>query len=267
MIAADSNGFHVARDRTTWTFTINRAERRNALIWPVRHAILDTIKAAEVDPDCRALILTGAGDKAFCAGSDIAVAIDAAAEGQSAADWLQTMRWVTEIQRALVTSRIVTISAVNGTAFGGGCFLALAADIVVAHRSASFGFGFVRRGLVPDWGGFYMLPRLVGLAQAKSLILRGRTIGADEAVRIGLIAETVDTDVVEAARVIAAEIVDGAPLGVSLSKQVLARAFETGLEGNLLLESLAQTIAGQSQDHAEGFSAFLEKRPPVFRGQ
>ena len=262
----ESNDYRVERKGSVWVFTINRAEQRNSLTWPIRFALLRTVGEAEADPDCGALIVTGAGDKAFCSGGDLRAKALASAD-QWPRDPMGRLRSIGEIVRCISTSPIVVISAVNGAAFGGGCFLALAADIVVAHERARFGFGFSKRGLVPDWAGFFILPRLVGMARAKNLVLRGLTLDAQAALQMGLIAEVVQTDVLAHALEIGREIGSGARVASAVSKQVLAKSFETGLDGMLTYELLGQTIAIGTDDHREGVQSFLEKRPAVFKGK
>jgi 2-(1,2-epoxy-1,2-dihydrophenyl)acetyl-CoA isomerase len=260
------DGYSVARNGGVWTFTIEREASRNSLTTAVRTGILTTLMAAEADPDCGALVITGAGDKAFCAGGDVQNQKQTL-EGGSAEESMARMRLVGDVVRRIVTSPIVVISAVNGAAFGGGCFMALAADIVVARKGATFGFGFSKRGLVPDWAGFYILPRLVGMARAKSLILRGVTLRAEAAYEMGMIAELVERDPLTLAQSIAQEVASGPRIALGMSKHVLARSFETGLDGMLSYEMLAQAVARTTDDHREGVMSFLEKRPPVFKGR
>jgi 2-(1,2-epoxy-1,2-dihydrophenyl)acetyl-CoA isomerase len=259
------DGWLLERDGKVWTFTINRPETRNSLTWEVRGALLETIGAAERGDDCNALVITGAGDKAFCSGGDVGNQL--ASLDDWPGDTMERLQFIGEIARRILTTRVVVVSAVNGGAFGGGCFMALAADIVIAHKRAQFGFGFAKRGLVPDWAGFFLLPRLVGLAQAKNLVLRGMTLDAQRAYDMGMIAELVDDDVRAKAREVAGEIAAGPRIALAMSKQVLARSFETGLDGMLTYEMLAQTVARRTEDHREGVQSFFEKRPPVFKGK
>ena len=268
-VETTGDGFKVEVSGPVTVFTIDRAARHNALTWPVRSALLRTLDEAETGGDCRVLIITGAGDKIFCAGGDLGNFLDeiAAFDETWPGDSIDGMKMIGNIVQRLVSSPITIISAVNGAAFGGGCCLALAADIVVAGRHARFGFGFVNRGLLPDWGGFFTLPRLVGLAQAKNLLLRGKVVDADEALRMGLIAEVTDEIVLGKARQIAGEIAAGPRIALSLTKTILNRSFESSLDAMLAYETLGQTIARRTQDHREGIQSFLEKRKPEFSGR
>ena len=257
--------YRVDRKDKVWTFTIDRPESRNSLTWDIRTALLNTIGEAERDPNCGALVITGAGDRAFCAGGDVQNQLS------SLDDWphdtMNRLEIVGDIARRILTTSIIVVSAVNGAAFGGGCFMALAADIVVAGKNAKFGFGFAKRGLVPDWAGFYILPRLVGMARAKSLLLRGATVDAENALNMGLVAEFAEQDVLAKAQQIAEEVANGPRIALAMTKRVLARSFETGLEGMLTYELLSQTVARGTDDHLEGVRSFLEKRDPVFKGR
>ncbi len=263
------NEYSVTKDRGVWTFLINRPERRNALTWEIRHALLQTIGEAEGDGTCGALVLTGAGDKSFCSGGDVQ-AFSHELENLNAhwpVEAMANMRAVGEIARRLAASPLVVISAVNGDTFGGGTFMALAADVVIAHRRARFGFGFSKRGVIPDWGGTFILPRLIGMARAKHLVLRGGTLSAETALDMGLIAEMVDTDVAEQAQAVGLELASGPRVALAMSKHILSRSFETAFEGMLAYETLGQTVARRAHDHLEGVMSFLEKRPPTFEGR
>lgn len=262
-------GFKVERQGAVATFTIDRPEQHNALTWPVRNGLLKTLDEAERSGECRVLVITGAGDKIFCAGGDLGTFIEEldAFDETWPADCIDGMKAIGNIVQRLSSSSLIVVSAVNGAAFGGGCCLALAADIVVAAKSARFGFGFAKRGILPDWGGFYTLPRLVGMAQAKNLLLRGMTVSAEQAMQMGMIAEVVEAGALQRAHHIAAEIASGPQVALSLTKNVLNRSFETSLEGMLAFEFLGQTIARRTSDHREGIMSFLEKRDPQFRGR
>lgn len=261
--------YSVERDAGVWTFSINRPQRRNALTWEIRHALLRTIEEAEADRNCGILILTGAGEKSFCSGGDVQ-AFSKELENfdeQWPVEIMAKVRSVGEIVRRLIASPVVVISAVNGDTFGGGTFMALSADLVVAHQRARFGFGFSKRGVIPDWGGTFILPRLVGMARAKNLILRGSTLTADMALQMGMVAEVVDTNVLAHAQKIGRELARGPRVALSMSKQILARSFETGLDGMLAYETLGQTLARRTFDHHEGVQSFIERRSAIFKGR
>lgn len=265
----DKGDYVVERDKGVWTFIINRPAARNALTWDMRYDFMRIVDEAERDHSCNVLVVTGAGDKSFCSGADVSKLSD---EMENYDDFwpveaLQKIHYVGEMARKLITSPLVVISAVNGAAFGGGCFFALAADIVVAHERAKFGFGFIKRGLVTDWAGAFTLPRLVGMARAKNLILRGATVPAREALAMGMIAEVAEVDALARAKEIGAELAGGATAALGMAKQMLAHSFETGVEGMITYELFAQTLARRTKDHYEGVRSFLEKRPPKFTGR
>lgn len=265
----DRGDYIVERDGGVWTFRINRPASRNALTWDMRYDFMRVIDEAEKDPECAVLIVTGTGEKAFCAGADVDKLSEELDHWSDfwPAEALQKIHYVGEMARKLITTPLVIISAVNGAAFGGGCFFALAADIVVAHKRAKFGFGFINRGLVTDWAGAFTLPRLVGLAQAKNLVLRGKTLDAETALRMGLIAEVTEGDALTVAKQIGAEMAAGATVALGMAKQMLGKSFETGVDGMVTYELFAQTLARGTQDHIEGVRSFLEKRPAVFKGK
>lgn len=263
------SGYRIERNAGVWTFVIDRPESRNSLTWDMRHALLQTVMEAETSADCGVLVITGTGEKAFCSGGDVAVKSQEVATVDSSwpVEGMQRLRTIGEIIKRIAASPVIVICAVNGATFGGGTFLALSADIVIAHKRARFGFGFSQRGLLPDWGGFYILPRLVGMARAKNLVLRGLTLDAQAALEMGLVAEMVETDVLEHAREIARDLTRGPKVALSMDKQIISRSFETSLDGMLTYELLGQTIARRTDDHREGVQSFLEKRPPVFTGK
>lgn len=265
----DKGDYIVERSGGVWTFIINRPASRNALTWDMRYDFMRIVDEAERDHSCSVLIVTGTGEKAFCSGADVS---KLSSEMDNFDDFwpveaLQKIHYVGEMARKLITTPLVIISAVNGAAFGGGCFFALAADIVVAHTRAKFGFGFIKRGLVTDWAGAFTLPRLVGLARAKSLILRGATVEAQAAYDMGMIAEVTSDDALKRAKEIAAEMAGGATTALGMSKQILARSFETSVDSMVTYELFAQTLARRTKDHYEGVQSFLEKRPPKFTGK
>lgn len=267
--AATKDDYIVERAGGVCTFIINRPASRNSLTWDMRYDFMRIVDEAERDPACSVLIITGAGDRAFCSGADVAKLSEELANFDDfwPGEALHKIHYVGEMARKLITTPLIVISAVNGAAFGGGCFFALAADIVVAHKRAKFGFGFTKRGLVTDWAGAFTLPRLVGMARAKNLILRGATVDAESAHQMGMIAEVADGDALVRAREIAAELASGATTALGMSKQMLGHSFETGVDGMVTYELFAQTLARRTRDHHEGVRSFLEKRPPKFTGK
>ena len=242
--------------------TINRPDKRNALNATVRHEIIAALDAVRDDDGVRVVVFTGAGDKAFIAGADIAEFAE---------------RTPTE-QRAAMTGRRIfdeiaafpkpVLAMINGFALGGGCELALSCDVRVAARSARFGQPEVRLGLIPGGGATQRLPRLVGHGAALRLILSGDIIDATEAHRIGLVDELVDdtalrTRTLELARTLAAH----SPLALRLAKAAVETAAEVPLGAGLAHERELFMTAFSSEDRVEGVTAFRQKRQPEFRGR
>ena len=241
--------------------TLNRPDRLNALLPEMADAISAALDEAQADKDCRAVLLTGAG-RGFCAGQDLAAI--AGADPDDIEDLLERYHPVIEKIRELP---LPVVAAVNGVAAGAGCNLALACDIVIAARSASFDQAFARIGLVPDCGGTWFLPRLVGTARARALMMLAEPLPAATAAEWGMIWRVVEDDrLMDEAHALAARLASGATAALGLIKQALDESGENDLAGQLDLESDLQVEAAETPDHAEGVRAFLEKRPPVFTG-
>ncbi|MCL6448662.1 MAG: enoyl-CoA hydratase [Armatimonadetes bacterium] len=245
------------------TVILNRPQVRNSLSLNLMAELGRIADIVRDDPAVRVLILTGAGN-AFSAGGDIKDIQAKSAQGLFNAE----MARVTRILRAFTELPQPVIAAVNGPAVGAGWSLALACDLIVAAEEAVFSMGFVRVGLVPDFGANFFLPRLAGLAAAKWLVLTGETINAREAQRLGLVnrvvpREELSSTVNELARRLAA----GPPKALALSKALLNKSLSLDLTGVLEEEGYAQTICLAGADGQEGLQAFLDKRPPVFKGR
>jgi len=244
--------------------TLNRPDRLNAFNESMHHALRDALAAAANDQDIRAVLLTGAG-RAFCAGQDLS---DRDMRGGVAPDLGQTLETLyNPLVRQIRTLKQPVICAVNGVAAGAGANVALACDIVLAAQSARFIQAFSKIGLVPDSGGTWLLPRLIGEARAKALAMTGEPLGAETAASWGLIWKAVpDTDLMAEAGKLAANLAAGATAGLALTKELIQLAAEQPLDRQLDAERDAQRLAGRTDDYREGVTAFLEKRPARFSG-
>lgn len=253
--AGDDEGLLVTRDGAVLTLTLDRPERRNALTC----AVLDRLVAAfdtEVDDAVRVVVLTGSGDRAFSAGQDLA---DPALDGGQADLGPVVDRWNAGV-RAIRDLRVPVVAAVNGVAAGAAANLALACDLVVATRSARFLEPFAGLGLVPDGGGSWFVPRLVGAQRAASLFLLGTPLPAADAAAWGLITEVVD-DEAFAARVgeIAASIATLPPNGIAATKRALRASVDHDLDTQLDLERQLQSTAGAGAEFRDALAAFLSR--------
>jgi enoyl-CoA hydratase/carnithine racemase len=244
--------------------TFNRPAVRNALNWAAMHALGEAVAQAEADESLRALILTGAGSGAFISGGDLRDLHSAVREE----DGLRQHDLMAGILGRLARLPVPVIAAMEGATRGGGCEVALACDLRVAAEDATLGFVQISMAVTPGWGGALRLYRQVGYAQAMDLLLTGRILTAHEALALGLVQVLCSPGrALEAARAVAAQIGANPPLAVRGIKAVL-RGYATLPEPEAAAQERA--VFGRlwaSADHAEASSAFLEKRPPVFRGR
>jgi enoyl-CoA hydratase len=245
------------------TVTVNRPDKLNALNAQVIADLAQLAEDVAQDPATRALIVTGAGPKAFVAGADIGelASLDGpagravAARGQAAF-------------RALERLRVPVIAAVNGFALGGGCELAMACHIRLAAPHAKFGQPEVKLGLIPGFGGTVRLPRLVGRGRATELLLTARMVTAEEAERIGLVNAVVPAEeLLGAARAMAATILQMSPVATALCLEAVDATIDATVDDGLALEADGFARACDSDDKREGAAAFLAKRAPVFSGR
>lgn len=241
-------------------WTINGEARRNAISRAMRAELEELIEGAGKKPSLRAVVITGAGEKAFCAGADLK---ERATMGEEEVrTFLQDLR---RTFRAFERSEKIFIAAINGAAFGGGTELALACDLRVLAPGARMGLTETRLAIIPGGGGTQRLPRLVGMAVAKDLILTGRPVEADEALRIGLV-HRVSEGVVSAAVALAEEVAAGGPIALAAAKAAIQEGMEVGLDEGLELEYKQYQRTLHTEDRLEGLAAFREKRKPVYRG-
>ncbi len=251
----------VEREGPLATVILHRPEKRNALNGQLRRELIDAIDAIAVDEEVRAVILTGAGDKAFAAGADVAEFAARSVEEQRA-----------EVERKRIYDSVTScpkpvVAAIHGYCLGGGCELALACDIRVADSTARFGQPEVRIGLIPGGGGTQRLVHLVGPGQAFRIALTGDILPAEEAYRIGLVEFlTPPGEHLETARALCERIIQWSPKAIQLIKLAVRGASELPLSEGLELERDLFLEAFGSHDGREGVQAFVEKRAPVFTG-
>jgi len=243
------------------TLWLNRPEKRNAMSDAMRTEFIAALEHVANDKAIRALVLTGKG-KGFCAGGDIAGMerrMQAPAGEVGFNGWSRQQR-VHHTQSLLHTMPKPTIAAVNGAASGLGADTALACDFIMASDAASFTWSYINRGIIPDGGGMYFLPRRVGLAKAKELIFSGRKVDAEEALRLGIADRKVDADsLVAQARRWAAEMSHGSATALALGKTILNQSFELSAHQVFAQGSQAQGICYTSTEHRESVMAFLAK--------
>jgi enoyl-CoA hydratase len=241
---------------------LNRPEKFNALSREMILALSDIFSNLESQPDLRAIILSGAGDKAFCAGTDI---------GELTGLDKDRAREVAERGQALCNQiescSVPVIAAINGIAAGGGCELALASHIRIASPNASFSLPETKLGIIPGYGGTQRLAREIGRGRALEIMLTGRTVLAKEALRIGLINRVAaDGGLLTEAESLAGEISNLAPLAIRACLRAVTRGIELPLTEGLALEAQLFSSLFATNDMREGTSAFLEKRQPIFNG-
>lgn len=245
--------------------TFNRPDKLNAFNDAMHEALRTAIADAEADENCRALMITGAG-KAFCAGQDLNDRLPK--DGKPAVLGETLEKYYNPLVKKLRELRFPVVAAVNGVAAGAGCNIALACDIVIATQSARFIQSFARIGIIPDAGGTWMLPRLVGDAHARGLALLAQDLTAEKAAEWGLIWRCVGDKAFDYESTRICEHFATAPTqGLALIKQALNASVDNTLEQQLDLERQLQRAAGETPDYAEGVRAFMEKRKPNFTGR
>jgi 2-(1,2-epoxy-1,2-dihydrophenyl)acetyl-CoA isomerase len=252
-------------DGAVATVTLNRPERLNAADARMWSGIAESMALVAATPEVRAVVLQGAG-RAFCAGADLAAGAGAAA-GAHHSD-VDTMRRVGAVCLAVHELAVPMVARVQGPAVGAGWNLALACDLVVAGRSATFSQIFARRGLSVDFGGSWLLPRLVGLQRAKELVLLADMLDAEAAHRLGLVTRVVDDELLDAeVDAVVRKLVDGPPIALAASKRLLNAGPGSSLSQALEAETFVQAANLRTDDVAEAFVAFVERRAPRFEGR
>jgi enoyl-CoA hydratase len=241
--------------------TLDRPDVHNALSFDLLDELADMLQGLDDDPDCRAIVLTGSGTRAFAAGADIRELAH-----QTPVTLLTEDRFA--VWDRIGAVRTPMIAAVRGVALGGGCELAMSCDMIVAAEDASFGQPEIKLGIMPGAGGTQRLTRAIGKARAMDLILTGRSIRAVEAERIGLVSRIVAPDeTLAAALELAARISRQAPIAVLAAKAAIKQAAELPLSAGLQQERRAFYMLFASEDQAEGMAAFVEKRRPQWKGR
>ena len=243
--------------------TLNRPQSLNALNSSVLEDLIDAFAKFEADASQGCAVLTGAGEKAFAAGADIKEMFEKPAAEFFAQDFFS--RWTSHLVK---TTRKPWIAAVNGFALGGGCELAMMADIIIASENAKFGQPEIKLGVGPGMGGSQRLTRAIGKSKAMEMCLTGRMMGAEEAERSGLVSRVVPlASLVDDAVKLAAEIAAMPPLAVIANKEAVNAAFEMTLEQGLVMERRIFQVLTATEDKVEGMGAFIEKRPGVWKGK
>ncbi len=248
------------------TITLNRPDRLNALTSLMRKEFLDAMVLSDEDSDVRVIIITGAG-RGFCSGGDLKAMNNASSSDRSNALSERVTPIRDKVVLAMRNANKPVIAAVNGAAAGAGMNIALACDIRIASNTARFGQTFSRRGLHPDWGGTYFLPRIVGMAKACELIWSGRMIDGAEALSLGIVSELTEPEkLMDRTLAMAKTFAEGPPIAIQLAKRAMYKAQNTDLREALEFETFAQNLAQGTDDAKEGIRAFVEKREPEFKG-
>lgn len=253
----------VERRGTTVWITLNRPEARNALSRAVNLRLAELANELEHDPTVRAVVIMGAGDKAFCAGADLKER-----KGIPAAESAPYINAISTAINEIAAIRKPTIAAMNGSAYGGGLELAMACDFRIAVEGCEVGLTEVRLGIMPGAGGTQRLPRLIGEARAKEMIMLGRRIPIARAYEIGLVHQVVPVGQLHAAvEGIPTELSGCAPLSVIHAKSALERGANLPLDQGLEIEQQCYEVTLYSEDRDEGLAAFAAGRPPVYQGR
>ena len=243
--------------------TLNRPDKFNAFVRGMALELQKKLDECNSDKTIRCIIISGSG-KAFCAGQDLREAIDP--NGPTIEEIVRqhynpVIKKIREIEKPI-------IAAVNGVAAGAGANIALACDIVVAAKSASFIQAFSKIGLIPDSGGTYFLPRLIGIQKAAALMMTGEAVSAEKAETLGMIYAVYEDSEFETSAMKLADTISSMPTkGLGYTKKLLSQTFNNSLEEQLSLEAETQALSASSKDHQEGIKAFMEKRKPQFTGK
>ena len=259
----DDNILVVEEDAGILTLTLNRPDVMNSFNFLLLHALRDQIEAVRFRSDIRVVLITGSGQKAFCAGADLKER--ATLRPEQVKEFIFTIR---NLFTSIEQLNKPVIAAVNGIALGGGTELALASDIRIASSNASMGLTETRLAIIPGAGGTQRLPRLVGKGKAKELIFTGKRIDAQEALDIGLVNEVcAPQDLLDECRKMADMMCETGPIAIEQAKYAINYGMETDMHTGLAIESNAYWVCIPTEDRLEGLAAFKEKRKPVYKGK
>ena len=259
----DDNILLAKEDTGILTLTLNRPDIMNSLNFSLLHALRDQIEAVRSRSDIRVVIITGSGERAFCAGADLKER--ATLQPEQVKEFIFTIR---NLFTSIEQLNKPVIAAVNGIALGGGTELALASDIRIASNTASMGLTETRLAIIPGAGGTQRLPRLVGKGKAKELIFTGQRLDAQEALKIGLVNKICDQkDLLDECKKMADMICETGPIAIEQAKYAINYGMETDIQTGLAIESNAYWVCIPTEDRLEGLAAFKEKRKPVYKGK
>jgi len=256
------NTLQIEKKNRVATLTLNRPQVMNSFNFQLLHDLRDQIESLRFDPDTRVIIITGAGEKAFCAGADL--------KERATLSPLEVKQFIYTIRNLFTTIEYLpkpVIAAVNGIALGGGTELALACDIRLAATTASMGLTETRLAIIPGAGGTQRMPRLIGKGKAKELIFTGRRVDAEEALSIGLVnAVCAPEDLLASCMKMAEMILETGPVAIEQAKYAINYGYETDLQTGMAIESNAYWVTIPTEDRLEGLAAFREKRKPQYKG-
>ncbi len=245
------------------TLTLNRPQVMNSFNFQLLRALKEQIESVRFKRDVRVIIITGAGEKAFCAGADLKERTTLTPD--QVKEFIFTIR---NLFTSIEQLNKAVIAAVNGVALGGGTELALASDIRIAAMNATMGLTETRLAIIPGAGGTQRLPRLVGRGKAKELIFTGQQIGAQEALNIGLVNKICEqNDLLDECKKMAAMICETGPIAIEQAKYAINNGIDADIHTGLALESNAYWVTIPTEDRLEGLAAFKEKRKPVYKGK
>jgi methylglutaconyl-CoA hydratase len=257
LVTFEKNESHIVK------ITLNRREAANSLSLVLLDQLNEAVAQVEKGKDIRCVVLTGVGDKVFCAGADLKER-----QGMNNQEVLETVTYIGETINRIEQIRVPTIAMVNGIAFGGGLEIALACDLRVAADHVKLGLPETSLGIIPGAGGTQRLSRLIGIGQAKKLIYTAEPIVAMEALDLGLVEHLANKDtLIKEVEAIAEKIARNAPIALTQAKKAIHQGFQTDLQTGLAIEKLSYQITIPTRDRIEALEAFEQKRKPNFTGE